>query len=155
MELTYCAASAEDIEAVYALCEQLILRYEQPEVTDIPGVLRWVRKKLERAIGQYTVIYADGQKAGYYHFFQNADGQYELDDLYIFDGFQSRGIGSRVIEKCCASVPHPVFLYVFRENRRAVCLYQRLGFSVTQTIGSTRYLMKREHTPSPLRQPFG
>lgn len=151
MELTYCAAAAEDIGAVYALCEQLILRYEQPEVTDIPGVLRWVRKKLERAIGQYTVIYADGQKAGYYHFFQNADGQYELDDLYIFDGFQSRGIGSRVIEKCCASVPHPVFLYVFRENRRAVCLYQRLGFSVTQTIGSTRYLMKRAHTPLPLR----
>ena len=151
MELTYCAASAEDIGAVYALCEQLILRYEQPEVTDIPRVLRWVRKKLERAMVEYTVIYADGQKAGYYHFFQNADGQYELDDLYIFDGFQSRGIGSRVIEKCCASVPHPIFLYVFQENRRAVCLYQRLGFSVTQIVGSTRYLMKRAHTPSPLR----
>ena len=151
MELTYCAASAEDIGTVYALCEQLILRYEQPEVTDIPRVLRWVRKKLESAMVEYTVIYADGQKAGYYHFFRNEDGQYELDDLYILDGFQNRGIGSGVIEKCCAAVEHPVFLYVFQENRRAVSLYKRLGFAVTQTLGSTRYLMKREHTPSPVR----
>ena len=144
MELTYKSAKAEDIEPVYALCKALIEKYEQPETVDLPKVLRWVRHKIETSIGEYTVVCADGRKAGYYHFYKNEDGMFELDDLYVFPEFQNRGIGSAVIQKCYGSVQTPVMLYVFIRNARAVDLYKRMGFKVTETIKDSRYIMRCE-----------
>ena len=144
MVLTYEKANIEDIPCIYELCKQLIDAYEDIRNINYGAVLNWLRKKLETQIGEYTAVYADGQKAGYYHFCQNEDAQFELDDLYIFPEFQNKGIGTAVIQKCCASTTAPVFLYVFTKNERAVSLYQRLGFAVVKTVNDTRFIMKRE-----------
>ena len=145
MNITYQKATADDIAPIYELCRQLIHDYEQLGSIDYPKVMTWVRKKIETSIDEYTVIYANGQKAGYYHFYQNDDGQFELDDLYVLPPFQNQGIGSGVIKKCCSSVNDPVVLYVFIENKRAVSLYKKLGFEIAETVHSSRYIMKTEN----------
>lgn len=91
MKITYKKATADDIGPIYELCRRLIDDYEQMELIDYPKVMKWVRKKIGLSIGEYTVIYADEQKAGYYHFYQNDDGQFEIDDLYVFPEFQNQG----------------------------------------------------------------
>lgn len=144
MNLTYRKAEPWDVEPVFELCKGLIQDYERLESIDYPKVIKWVRRKIEASIHDYTVIYADEQKAGYYHFYQNEDGQFEIDDLYVFPEFQNQGIGSEVVKKCCASVQAPVMLYVFIENKRAVSLYQKLGFEIVETIHDSRYIMEKE-----------
>ena len=144
MNITYQTATEADIVPIYELCRSLILAYEDVGSIDYPKVMQWVRRKIEKSIGEYTLICADGQKAGYYHFFQNDDGQFELDDLYIFPAFQNQGIGSEVVSKCCASVNAPVMLYVFIQNARAVALYQRLGFEISETVHGSRYIMRKQ-----------
>lgn len=141
MKLTFRKATADDSERIYQLCKRLIDAYEDVCRIDYDSVLKWVRKKTERCIDEYTVIYADGMKAGYYRFYKNGDGVYEIDDLYVFDEFQNQGIGSEVIRTCCESVNEPVILYVFINNKRAVSLYERLGFEVVETVGESRYIM--------------
>ena len=141
MNLTYRKATAQDIDRIFELSKKLIEDYEQPGSIDLPRVLQWVRCKIENAIEEYTVVYANGQKAGYYHFFRNEDGQLELDDLYIFPSFQNRGIGTAIIQKCLASVNERVILYVFIKNTRAISLYRKLGFEVAKTVHSSRYIM--------------
>lgn len=143
MKLTFRKATADDSERIYQLCKRLIDAYEDVCRIDYDSVLKWVRKKTERCIDEYTVIYADGMKAGYYRFYKNGDGVYEIDDLYVFDEFQNHGIGSEVIRTCCESVNEPVILYVFIKNKRAVSLYERLGFEVVETVGESRYVMER------------
>ena len=145
MNITYQKATADDIEPIYALCKRLIDDFEQLESIDYPKVMKWVRNKIEKSIDEYTVIYANEQKAGYYHFYKNDDGDFEIDDLYVFPEFQNQGIGSRVIKKCCSSVNEPVVLYVFIENKRAVSLYKRLGFEIAETIHGSRYIMKNQN----------
>ncbi len=142
MKITYKKATTEDIAPICGLCRQLIYDYEQLETIDCPKVMGWVQKKIENAIDEYTVIYVNEQKAGYYHFYKNEDGQFEIDDLYVFSEFQNKGIGSEVIKKCCAAVNAPVMLYVFIKNERAISLYKRLGFEITETIHNSRYIMK-------------
>lgn len=145
MTLSYFPAQPEDIDQIDLLCKSLIQQYEQLDAIDFPKVLRWVRQKLETSIGEYVVIHADGQKAGYYHFYRNGDGLLELDDLYLFPPFQNQGIGTAVIQKCCASSTEPILLYVFARNTRAVALYERLGFQITATVHQTRYIMRKQH----------
>lgn len=145
--ITYSKTTAEDIGLIYGFCKQLIDNYEDVATIDYDRVLKWVYRKIENAIGEYTVIYAGQKKAGYYHFYRNEDGGYEIDDLYIFPEYQNQGIGSEVIRTCCESVEAPVMLYVFVKNERAVSLYQRLGFNVIETVHSSRYIMQRDKKP--------
>lgn len=145
MNITYQKATSDDIEPIYELCKRLIDDFEQLESIDYPKVMKWVRKKIEKSIDEYTVIYANEQKAGYYHFYKNNDGLFEIDDLYVFPEFQNQGIGSGVIKKCCSSVDKPVTLYVFIENKRAITLYKKLGFEIAETIHGSRYIMKNQN----------
>lgn len=140
--ITYGSAGTEDVEKIYRLCKGLIEDYEALDCVDVDLVLKWVYRKIETSIDEYTTVYTDGQKAGYYHFYQNEDGEYEIDDLYIFPAYQNRGIGSQIIQRCCAAVDQPIMLYVFIRNDRAVALYKRLGFEIVQTVNDTRYIMK-------------
>ena len=143
MELTFRKAENEDAERIFQFNKELILQYETLEEINLDYVLSWVQKKISSRIGEYTVICAEGKKAGYYHFFRNEEGELELDDLYIFPEFRNQGIGSVVIKKCCTSVKEPVMLYVFTRNKGAVSLYKRMGFLVTETIKDSRLIMKR------------
>lgn len=145
MNITYKKAKKEDIESIYELSNQLIQKYEELEIIDYPKVMNWVRKKIESSLDEYTVVYVDDSKAGYYHFYKNNDGQYEIDDLYVFPEFQNQGLGSEIIKKCCASINEPVILYVFNKNVKAVSLYERLGFKVIDTIHNSRYIMKNDN----------
>ena len=142
MNVTYDKATIGDIEKIYKLCRQLIDDYENIDSIDYDRVLQWVHKKIEKSIDKYTVIYVDDKKAGYYHFYKNEDEEYEIDDLYILSEYQNQGIGSQIIQKCCALIDEPVMLYVFIKNQRAVSLYKRLGFEIVRTVNNSRYIMK-------------
>ncbi|MBQ4051204.1 MAG: GNAT family N-acetyltransferase [Oscillospiraceae bacterium] len=141
--LTAVPASIEDIPIIYAFCEELIDRYEDPAAVDIPKAKAWTLRKLQSQIADYRVILKDGEKAGYFHFIPGGKGEEcELDDLYILPQFRSQGIGTEVIRRCIESSGGAgIFLYVFRENKRAVSLYERLGFTVRETAGTTRLIM--------------
>lgn len=142
MELKFERASGADVEAIFALSKALIDQYEDVESIDYDKVLQWVRRKIGAQIGEYQRVLMDGDLAGYVHF--HPDGErMELDDLYILPEYRGRGIGTAVVEKCCAETEKPVYLYVFRRNEGAVRLYQRLGFEIVQEVGSSRYIMQR------------
>lgn len=142
MELTFAPAAGPDIDIIYSLSKDLIDRYEDIGSIDYEKVLAWVRRKIEKKISEYTCVFCDGTKAGYYRV-TAADGMTELDDLYILPEFQSRGIGTFIINKCCAESKLPVMLYVFTRNTGAFALYQRLGFRVAKQVGTSRCIMVR------------
>ena len=144
MRLSYQLALPEDVDTIFRFNKDLIDRYENIQDISYDDVLGWVRRKIEKAIHTYTRIYADGVHAGFYRFVPNEE-KMELDDLYIFPEFQSRGIGTCVIEKCCVETEKPVMLYVFIRNTGAWKLYQRLGFEIRENIRGSRYIMVREN----------
>ena len=144
MELTFQRARQEDVDVIFRFNRDLIDRYEDVQSIPYEEVLSWVRQKIEDNIGSYTRIYADGHHAGFYRFIPNGE-KMELDDLYIFSEFQNRGIGTRILEKCCSETSRPVMLYVFSRNTGAWKLYQRMGFKIRETIKNTRYIMVREN----------
>lgn len=143
MDLTFQPAVPADIDTLYAMAEALVLRYENPGVVELDRVLGWMKRKITQNIESYTCILLGGQKVGFYRFCENGD-RMELDDLYILPEFRGRGIGTRVVQRCCAGTCRPVMLYVFTRNTGACALYWRLGFRVTETVSATRCVMVRE-----------
>ena len=142
MTLTFAPAEDPDAAVIFSLSKALIDAYEDTAAIDYEKVLNWVRRKIGSCIGQYTCVFADGHKAGFFRI-STADGMAELDDLYILPEFRNRGIGTAVIQKCCAETGLPLMLYVFTKNTGAMALYRRLGFRVQEYVGNTRCIMVR------------
>ena len=142
MELSFEKAAPADAERICSLCKELIDRYEDLTRIDYNKVLGWVRRKIENNIGEYTCVLWNGEKVGYYRFQPNEE-RMELDDLYVFETFQNRGIGTEILKKCIRETGKPIFLYVFRKNIGAIALYERMGFRVTETVDASRFIMTK------------
>lgn len=143
MNLNYQLATNQDIEMIYELNRALIDQYETIEAINYEYVLKWVRHKIETHINNYQVIWYEGKKVGYFYFHEE-DGQFELDDLYIFEEYQSQGIGSEVLTHCVEYAKQQnqnIFLYVFAQNKGAIKLYQKFEFKIIEKIKKTRYIM--------------
>lgn len=146
MDISYKDASIEDINVIYEANRKLIKDYEDISKIDLDKVLLWVRNKIKRNIGQYKSVYYENQKVGYFRLYE-ADNKYELDDLYIFEKYRGLGIGSIVlkyVDKLCIYNNKDIFLYVFIKNKRAVDLYLRNGYRVSQNIKDSRYIMTKK-----------
>lgn len=142
MKLEYRAAEEGDTEQIFQMSRENIDQYEDTNTIDYEKVLAWMRRKIENCIGEYVRVLCNTKTAGYYRTHQG-NGKVELDDLYLFPAFQNCGIGTAVITRCLAETERPVFLYVFTRNVRAMALYRRLGFQVTEQVGKTRCIMER------------
>lgn len=139
MNLVYQQAEEADIPAIFTQAKALVDAYEDVTTIDYDKVLAWMERKLTNQIGSYTRVCLEGQTCAYYCL--AADG--ELDDFYVLPQFRGRGIGSEILNHCITQSPVPLWLYVFTKNTGAVALYQRFGFQITQTVGTTRVIMRR------------
>ena len=138
-------ANNDDIELIYYLNKNLIDKYEDVKSIDYERVLKWVREKIEDNINLYKAIFYNGIKVGYFYLHE-VDLKLEIDDLYIFDEYQNKGIGTFVLNSCISISNEKnvsLFLYVFAKNTGACSLYKRLGFEIIQNIKDTRYIMER------------
>ena len=139
--LDYAPALPEDIEALFAFNRALIDEYEDPAAVDRNEVLAWVRRKLEKKLGEYVRVLLDGKLAGYYRL-APGEGGTELDDFYVFPEYRGRGIGTAALRKCCAEAALPLYLYVFTKNAGAVRLYERNGFRLRETVDAARCILE-------------
>ena len=143
IQLTFRAAEQEDIPVILAMSKALIDQYEDVASIDYPKVLQWVQNKITENIRQYRCIYANKEKVGYFRLILG-ETETELDDLYVLPAFRNQGIGTAVLQHCISITHTPIFLYVFKKNTEAIKLYSRIGFSVSEEVGKTRYILRRE-----------
>lgn len=143
MQICYSPIAPEDVENILAMQKELIERYEDLDTIDCQKVFAWCRRKIEAQMGDYRRILADGELAGFYALHRENGGEWELDDLYLYPAFQGRGIGTAVLQKVIAdTAPDGLFLYVFIKNTGAVRLYERMGFVLSEQVGSTRLILR-------------
>ena len=139
MNLQVIAADMSDIPVIFSQAKDLIDRYEDITAIDYDKVLAWVKEKITSHISEYRCVVSAGQKVAYYRLCE--DG--ELDDLYVLPAFQGQRIGSEILKRCISESPTDMYLYVFRNNIRAIAFYERFGFTVRKSVGNTRFVMAR------------
>ena len=141
MELTYSPARPENAPVIFGFAKELIETYETDPDLDLAMALDWTRRKIEKRIGEYTRVLADGEVAAFYRFVPDGE-RMELDDLYVLPAFRNKGIGTAILRRCVGE-GRPVFFYVFTKNTRAIALYQREGFRKAEDVSPTRMIMAR------------
>ena len=119
-----------DINKVYELTKEHVYTYETRKEFNVDKVLERIKIDLLNRKETINKIYLNDKHVGYVSIIKRDDGL-ELSDFYIFKEYQNQGIGTQVLKILINQYQH-LYLYVFKNNLRAINLYQRLGFSIIE-----------------------
>lgn len=106
---------------------------------EIDKINKYVTSEIPKLINDYCNIIVDNKMVGCLLLINKDDGKL-LDEIYLEEEYRNKGIGTEIIRNILNN-NDIVYLWVYKENKKAISLYKKLGFNVIEETES-RYYMK-------------
>ena len=125
-------ATDKDIAKLIEYKLASILDYDK-EITieDKERITNFVKKSIPNQINDYKVIEIDNKIIGCLYLEPYQDGIL-LNEIYLEEDYRNQGIGTDIIKNILQNNPK-VYLWVYKENKKALKLYQSLNFTIEET----------------------
>ena len=108
-------------------------------VEEIDKINKYVTSEVPKLINDYRNIVVDNKIVGCLLLTNKDDGKL-LDEIYLEEEYRDKGIGTKIIKNILNN-NDIVYLWVYKENKKAISLYKKLGFCAIEETES-RYYMK-------------
>ena len=133
-------SSIDDIDKLIDYKKRNILDYAD-EITDdlLNEVNKYTKEEVTKHINEYFNVVVDDKIVGCLLVTNKDDGKL-LDEIYLEDKYRGFGIGTDII-KNVLNKNNIVYLWAYKDNKKAISLYKRLGFVVAEDT-DCRYFMK-------------
>ena len=140
MEYELLKSSDKDLDRLIEYKKRTIYEYAGDlSENEINKINSYVDCEVSNLINDYCNIIVDNKIAGCLLTTNKDDGKL-LDEIYLEEEYRNNKIGTRII-KDILNNNDIVYLWVYKENRRAISLYKKLGFNIIEETES-RYYMK-------------
>jgi len=136
-------AKQSDKEKLYAYKVLSILDFNDMTKEEKQKVSNYIQKSIDNHVNAYKLILVDNNVIGCYCSYIKDDCIF-LDEIYIEKEYRNFGIGTDLITKEIENAKAKkvsVELWVYKDNEKAINLYQKLGFNIKEET-KNRYLMK-------------
>lgn len=143
MDYELIDATSQDKAFLIKNKRNIILEFSENLSDDeLKSIDDYVNDEVNLNIHNTKIIKLDGKVVGSITTFSKDDGIF-LDEIYIDMNYRNKGIGTKIIEYTLKN-NKVVYLNVYKANKKAVSLYKKLGFIITDET-KTRYFMKFEN----------
>ena len=133
-------SSNDDIEKLIDYKKKTIFEYAKDlPINEINKINNYVKNNVPKLLNNYFNIVVDDKVVGCLLLTDRDDGVL-LDEIYLEKEYRNKGIGTDIIKNVINN-NDIIFLWVYKENLKAVSLYKKLGFAVLDETES-RYYMK-------------
>ena len=140
MKYNLIKSNNSDIEKLIYYKKQTILEYaDNLEKEELEQIDKYTKEEVLKEINNYYNIVIDHKIVGCLLLTDYEDGKL-LDELYLEEEYRNKGIGSNII-KTILKENTIVYLWVYKLNKKAISLYERLGF-ILKDETENRYYMK-------------
>lgn len=140
MEYKLSKSSEKDINRLIEYKNITIYQYAKDlSNEEIDRINKYVTSEVPRLINDYCNIIVDNKIVGCILLTSNDNGKL-LDEIYLEEEYRNKGIGTKIIMDILNN-NDVVYLWVYKENEKAISLYKKLGFNVIEETES-RYYMK-------------
>lgn len=140
MEYDLIKATNNDIDFIKKAKLYNILKYAHDlKEKDILNINNYVEKSLLVEMSNYKIIVHDNQKIGCLLVTKKEDN-ITLDEIYLEEEYRNKKIGTNIITNILKS-NSLVYLWVYKENTKAISLYKKMKFKVINET-ETRYYME-------------
>ncbi len=132
-------ATTDNIELLIKYKLLTILKYAKDlSKEELNKIKEYVNSSVAMEISNYQLVVVDEKIIGCILVSDYEDGKL-LDEIYLEDRYRNKGIGSRLIKDVLRNNAI-VYLWVYKDNKEAIDLYERLGFLFYEET-ETRYKM--------------
>ena len=133
-------ASKKDIPRLIKYKKDIIYMYSKDLVEDERNKIdEYVITSANEMFEDYYNIIIDDKIIGSILLKDMPQGKL-IDEIYIEKEFRNNGIGTDIIRKMLENNRN-IYLWIYKENKKAISLYNRLGFIIVDETDS-RYYMK-------------
>ena len=133
-------SSNKDINRLIEYKKRTIYEYAKNlSNEEINKINNYVTSEVPKLINDYCNIIIDDKSVGCVLLTNKDDGKL-LDEIYLEEEYRNKGIGTDII-KDILNNNNIVYLWVYKENEKAISLYRKLGFNIIEETES-RYYMK-------------
>jgi len=140
MKYELIKSSINDIDKLIEYKKNTIYEYaKELDDTEINRINNYVENNVPKLINNYFNIVIDNKVVGCLLITSKDDGIL-LDEIFIEEYYRNNGIGTNIIKNILSN-NDIVYLWVYKDNIKAINLYKRLGFIVINET-DTRYYMK-------------
>lgn len=109
---------------------------EQEEITNIHN---YVNSQISKQLDGYKIIKLDNKIIGCLLVLEHLDGVI-LNEIFIEEEYRNKGIGTKILRNILSN-NSIVYLWVYKNNIKAIKLYEKFGFNIIENT-ETRYFMK-------------
>lgn len=132
-------ASKKDIPRLIQYKKDIIYMYSKDLVEDErKRIDEYVINSVNETLKDYFNIIVDDKVIGSVIIINLRRGKL-LDEIYLEKEFRNNGVGTDIIRKIIEN-NKSVYLWVYKENIKAVSLYKRLGFKIIDETESRYYM---------------
>ena len=133
-------SSNDDIKKLIDYKKKTIFEYAKDlSSNEINKINNYVKNNVPKSLNNYFNIVVDDKIVGCLLLTDRDDGIL-LDEIYLEEEYRNKGIGTDIIKNVISN-NDIIYLWVYKENLKAVSLYKKLGFNVIEATES-RYYMK-------------
>ena len=133
-------ASIKDIERIKKYKLNTIFDYAKDlDKNEIERINNYVNETIPKQIDEYKNIVLNNIIVGSFLITKNENGLL-LDEIFIEEQYRNKGIGTSIIKDVVSKSNNNVYLWVYKDNIKAVNLYNKLGFNIKEETDSRYYM---------------
>ena len=133
-------ASIKDIERIKKYKLNTIFEYAKDlDKEEVEKINNYVNKTIPNQIFEYKNIVLNDIIVGSFLITKNENGLL-LDEIFIEEQYRNKGIGTSIIKDVVSKSNSNVCLWVYKDNIKAVNLYNRIGFNIKEETDSRYYM---------------
>lgn len=133
-------ASINDIERIKNYKLKTIFAYANNlNSEEKERINNYVNENIPNEIDNYKNIVLNNNIVGSI-LLTKKDGAILLDEIFIEEQYRNRGIGTNIIKNIIANIDSNIYLWVYKDNIKAIKLYSKLGFNIKEKTDSRYYM---------------
>ena len=145
MQYKIIKSSIKDIDLLKEYKKRTIYEYaKELSTNEIASINNYIDREVHSLINNYYNIIVNNKIIGCLMLTDHGAGKL-LGELYIEEVYRNQKIGTSIITNIINDNNH-VYLWVYKENIKAISLYKSLGFKIKEET-ETRYYMEYSNNP--------
>ena len=143
MKYELVKSSKKDIDRLIEYKKRIICEYAKDlSIEEVNKIDEYVTSEVSRLIDDYYNIVVNNKIIGSLLLTEKDDGKL-LDEIYLEEEYRNNGIGTDIINNIISN-NDIIYLWVYKDNVKAISLYKRLNFNIVKETES-RYYMKHNN----------
>lgn len=143
----YKIKNAENNDVDLLLDMKLDIIFNSEEILELnknemEKIVNYSEEEIRANLSEYKLVSEDETIVATYAVVEYNDGKL-IDTIYVKPYYRNKGIGTKILNRIIKENYQPIYLWVYRSNKKAIDLYEKLGFIIQDETENKFFMINK------------